>query len=612
MTVQIQNNQIFRQIGLKREEPQNLNDVVRLVREYNDDNSLKISIFNKPISPKYEFSAENTEIRVKLENYCLTLEQTYSIIITRYFIIDFKLFMISLEQQELLKNVFSDDPFVIANALNSISETNISECDKRSFLGHLDRLIATKFSKDNVALKIELYEYQKKGVEWLECMYSQSNGALLADDMGLGKTAQVIGFFTKGIQKGKIRRVLILVPNSLLANWAREITKFTNGLDAYLHWGATRCGFSQQLENENIIITTYSTLVNDLSLFQEFEFDLVVCDEASLLKNSRSTRTQSINALRYSFAILITGTPFENALSDLWSITNIIEKNFLGEEATFHQKYGKVPLSDLDQSTISAIESKVEKVMMRRLKEEVLDDLPDKIDIYTALTPTEREREIYTSIVDEIRTSADEKALALISHLRKFTAHPSLYDGRILLSSFDELCERSAKFKHMATIFGEIALKKEKMLVFANHRNLLTAMCREFEANFSVPCFKIDGSIDIGARQGVIDQFQQVQGSSILFLNPITAGMGLNITAANHVVHYSRQWNPALEAQATARSFRNGQTKEVNAYYLYYANTIEEVIHERINLKSDISSSLIKATSERIDDEYYLRILGEK
>ena len=177
--------------------------------------------------------------------------------------------------------------------------------------------------------------------------------------------------------------------------------------------------------------------------------------------------------------------------------------------------------------------------------------------------------------------------------------------------SFAELVKKSAKFSHLASILEEVLRAKEKALVFANHVHLLSAMQTQCEKYYGVPCFKIDGSIEINERQNVIDTFQAVETGAILFLNPITAGMGLNITAANHVIHYSRQWNPALEAQATARAFRNGQTKSVNAYYLYYADTIEEIIHKRLNLKSDISSSLVRATEQSFDDEWYLKELGE-
>jgi len=470
---------------------------------------------------------------------------------------------------------------------------------------------ADLYSNPNIKITVDLYPYQATGLKWLLNMHDKQKGALLADDMGLGKTAQVIALIANGMREGKLRQTLIVVPNSLLANWLREIKKFTNGITPYVHWGAGRVGFIQLLRNERVILTTYSTVVNDLSLFQEFAFDMLVCDEASLLKNNTSARANAINSLKFAFSILITGTPFENAMTDLWSLTNIIDNDFLGTETDFNRMYANKRLDELTAKEIADVENKVTKIMLRRLKEDVLEDLPEKIDIHTALTPTSEEIGKYKEIVADIRAASEDRALALIAHLRKFTSHPALYEGEVLEMSFKELVKKSAKFSHLARILDEVLKSKEKALVFANHVDLLSAMQVQCELYYGVPCFKIDGSIEINQRQSVIDDFQAVEKGALLFLNPITAGMGLNITAANHVIHYSRQWNPALEAQATARAFRNGQTKSVNAYYLYYADTIEEIIHERINLKSDVSSSLVRATELSFDDDWYLKAVGE-
>ena len=511
----------------------------------------------------------------------------------------------------MLKDVFSNDHYRALNALTNHHLPNTSGVTKQNITNVLREKLEKYHADSEVSLRINLYQYQNKGVEWLNSKSEAKKGALLADDMGLGKTAQVIAFIVDGISKGRLRNILIVVPNSLITNWEREIAKFATGLRSYIHWGNTRAGFPQQIRDERIIISTYSTLVNDLSLFEELNFDLLVCDEASLLKNPHSNRTEAINKLKYAFSILVTGTPFENSLTDVWSITNILEKEFLGPEAQFFKKYGSLPLNELNGADLSKIQKHIEPIMLRRLKEEVLDDLPEKLDIHTALNPKPSELEGYQAIVDEIKLAENSKTLALIAYLRKFTSHPALYEGNILEISFDEMAKQSTKFTHTAQLVREILKKKEKVLIFANHVNLLTAMKNTLAQHFQAPCFKIDGSVEIKERQNVIDGFEQIETGAILLLNPITAGMGLNITAANHVIHFSRQWNPALEAQATARAFRNGQTKSVNAYYLYYANTVEEIIHERINLKSDISKAIIKPFYSGNDDDLYLQALEE-
>lgn len=610
MDIRIQDFQMTEVVDGTTRTPINLNQALSLVQEYNAGAEKKIRVYHRPILPTYDWDENNGCLTISLNGFQLENQKRAIVEKLGYIIIDHNFFMVTETAKTQIQEIFSEDYETQTATIKKLTSAQLNPDRKLEIQSRLSENIKQVRFDPNVELIVQLYQYQQKGLIWLSEMYKEYAGALLADDMGLGKTAQVIAFIANGIQNGELRRTLIVVPNSLLANWQREIEKFTNGLKPYIHWGAFRAGFKQQLDDERIIITTYSTITNDLSLFQEFRFDLLVCDEASLIKNSDAARTQAINSLNFSFSILISGTPFENSVSDLWSLTHIIHKNFLGTEEEFKKKYASTPLQDLDNKQIQEIENKVSKLMLRRMKEDVLDDLPEKIDIHTALTQTPQEENVYNEIVQTIKNSSKHAALALIAHLRKFTSHPALYNNEILQTSFEKLANSSAKFKHLSRIIHEVCKKNEKALVFANHVDLLTAMQATFAEHFNIECFKIDGTVPINERQKIIDAFQSVSCSSILFLNPITAGMGLNITAANHVIHYSRQWNPALEAQATARAFRNGQDKNVNAYYLYYADTIEELIHNRINLKTDISGSLIQATSDNFDDEWYLEVLG--
>ena len=610
MDVRIENFQIKEVFGGETLAPINLKQALSFVNKYNAGSEKKIRVYHKPVLPTYDWDENGSCLTISLNGFQLGDQKREIIEKFGYIIIEHNFFMLSEMMRMQVQEIFSEEYETKTIAIKKLTSAQLNPDRKLEIQSRLLENIRQERSDPSVELVVQLYRYQQKGLVWLQEMHKEHTGALLADDMGLGKTAQVIAFMAQGIQSGELRRTLIVVPNSLMANWKREIEKFTNGLKPYVHWGAFRAGFKQQLVDEQIIITTYSTISNDLSLFQELRFDLLVCDEASLIKNSDAARTQAINSLNFSFSILITGTPFENSVSDLWSLTNVIHKNFLGTEDQFKKKYANTPLQDLDNKQIHEIETKVSQLMLRRMKEDVLDDLPEKIDIHTALTPTTHEQNIYDEIVQTIKSSSTNAALALIAHLRKFTAHPALYDSEILQSPFEKLANSSAKFKHLERIICEVCKKNEKALVFANHVDLLTAMQTTFAERFNIECFKIDGTVPINERQQIIDAFQSVSCSSVLFLNPITAGMGLNITAANHVIHYSRQWNPALEAQATARAFRNGQDKNVNAYYLYYADTIEELIHNRINLKTDISGSLIQATSDIFDDEWYLDVLG--
>jgi SNF2 family DNA or RNA helicase len=307
--------------------------------------------------------------------------------------------------------------------------------------------------------------------------------------------------------------------------------------------------------------------------------------------------------LSFGCAIAMTGTPFENSMMDLWSLSNVVCNDFLGDRATFYRNYVAQGVLELRQNEIDAVEEKLRPILLRRMKTEVLDDLPSKLDIYKPLSMGDTEQRKYNLLEQNIRNNKHDKAnaLALIAHLRKFTAHPLLLNERLGEASFDDMVMTSSKFSYLATALKTVKLAGEKALVFANHVALLDKFVACFSDVMNVPCWKIDGSIS--DRQEVIKAFTDVESAAFLFLNPITSGMGLNITAANHVFHYSRQWNPALEEQATARAYRNGQEKSVNAYYFYYADSIEQTIHERIMIKSEIAGDLIKRTQFWADED---------
>ena len=586
-------------------------EIIDLARHYNEITSVKVSIHNKWASLTLEKTAKSKEFSVLLNGISVDNETLLRVTEYGYVIVDYKLLFVNEKDKGTIHNLISDDIGEQIKAVSHLTPHQISEQDKSAWLEVLDNEVANNMPNLHIKMAIELYDYQKKGLAWLRTMQRSGRGALLADDMGLGKTAQVISFLADGFAKAIFKTVLIVVPNSLLANWAREVAKFTEGLPTYIHWGSNRAGFAQQLKKNPVIITTYSTITNDQSLFEQMVFDVLVCDEASTLKNPESNRTIAVESIERSFTIAITGTPFENSLIDLWSITNIVSKNFLGNQSEFKRRYGGIKLKDISSSDLALIEGQVNEVMLRRLKNEVLKDLPDKIDIHIALTPYEDELRTYERMLGEIKRETSENTLALISHLRKYTAHPYLYSNEILNRSFEDLRKASSKFAHLTTLLDTITQAGDKALIFANHIDLIQAMKVEIARHYNTPCFKIDGTISVEDRQTVIDEFQASKGSAVMVLNPITAGMGLNITAANHVIHFSRQWNPALEEQATARAYRNGQSKSVNAYYLYYAETIEEVIHQRLITKQTISSSIITPTLEEDIDEMYLRILEE-
>lgn len=457
-----------------------------------------------------------------------------------------------------------------------------------------------KFSKN-----IKLYKYQEEGRRWLSSKFLEGSSLLLADDMGLGKTLQIIAFLVDHFNSNKIQNALIIVPNSLLANWENEFKKFTTGVDVYRHWGDRRHGMPIQIQQKKVTLSTYNTITQDATLFENLEFDVVILDEASLIKNPLSERTAAIKSLNRRFSIAMTGTPFENSAIDLWSVTDFLTQNFLGDLGYFKSIYGNI--SELNNSKIEQLEKLISPIMLRRKKEDVLKDLPVKNDIFTPITMTQEERKKYNSLENEIKENLEDQeiALKLISELRKFTCHPLHYSNLLEGSTFQELRKASNKFSHLCSII-ENTNKNEKILVFENYILPIDIFSKLIGEYYNIPTYKIHGGVPSSERQAVIDDFSQKISKSILFLNPKTAGMGLNIVAANHVVHYSRQWNPALEQQATARAYRNGQDKSVFVYYLYYEESIESRIHERLKLKEDVSETLVQTTPSEDVCEFIL------
>lgn len=585
--------------------------ILDLALTYNRLKSSKISIFKSFQAIDYSIG-EYREIICKIKEYVLSDAAINRLIDENYCIYENNLFFISHETAETLSIIkTSSNTNEKIHALKTLKSPFGLTSDEINLLINSGGDPSDKSS--NVHLRVELYPYQKEGFRWLREKYFRRLGGILADDMGLGKTAQVIALIVDVLSSGCDRRVLIIVPNSLIANWINEFKKFSVGINPFVHWGSERNGFASQIKDFPVIISTYSTVANDINLFDKLFFDILVCDEASLLKNPDSQRTICVNRIRAASTFEITGTPFENSMLDLWSLSNIVDKNFLGERNSFEKRFVSKGITEINDNDISQIEQTLRPILLRRMKHDVLKDLPIKQDIYKPLTMTEQEQTAYNRLEDQIRSCAEggNAAFALISYLRKYTAHPLLNNNSLVNASIKELEMASAKFSFLLGLINRIRFNAEKAIVFANHISILDAFTKVFKKELGIESFKIDGSVPAEDRQTVVDDFSAMQGSALLFLNPITAGMGLNITSANHVIHYSRQWNPALEEQATARAYRNGQKKAVNVYYLYYADSVEELMHERLIAKTYVSSNVVKASTEfkREEDLLYQLIL---
>lgn len=462
----------------------------------------------------------------------------------------------------------------------------------------------------------ELYSYQKDGLKWLQYCFLNKLGGILADDMGLGKTAQIISLVAWAVERNIVSNFLIVVPSTLLENWDREFDFFAPSIRPYRHHGSQRTGSISTLKENVVVLTTYSMIVNDQYLLNKIKWGAIILDEASLIKNPQSERKISLTDLDSEVRIAMTGTPVENSLTDLWSICDFVLPGYLGNYETFCSKYTRRNIGQtLEEVDLLSLKNSISFVMLRRKKEDVLDSLPERIDIHQALQMSYQEAVMYEmereSILASIDDGNDINILTQIQNLRQFTSHPILKQSdQLIKCNVNSLIKSSTKFSRTLEILELIKLKREKVLIFTEYLKMIDTFIESLEEYYQKEVFNIDGRIATSDRQKQIDKFSKTDGFSIMILNPRTAGMGLNITAANHVIHYTRQWNPALEEQASARSYRNKQSRNVNIYYLYYIDTIEEVIDQRLRDKTSLSGEVIETTQNDLSFDDYINSLS--
>ncbi len=569
-----------------------------------------------------EFATVNSELNSLIANRIITIEEVKYVVENNYLIKDGELIPVSNDSIQfadlLLKNLNKSENVVLLFSLELFSKRENNRFIKFSNQQiNIREILECDLYSGNSSLFIrELYGYQKEGLKWLQYCSLNKIGGILGDDMGLGKTAQIIALVAWIIERKILKNILIVVPTTLLENWKREFKFFAPSLNPYLHHGALRSGSIELLTNQTIVITSYSMIINDQYLFNKIKWGAIILDEASLIKNPNSERSISLRGIDADIKIAMTGTPVENSLIDLWSITDFVLPGYLGSIESFTGKYIKRNIEQtLSEADLISLRNDISFIMLRRKKEDVLDSLPEKIDIHQALQMNENEVSLYNtereSILSKISTENSANVLSLIQNLRQYTTHPLLLTPDSLgTADLTTLKQASSKFSRTIEIIDEIKARNEKVIIFTEYLQMIDVFKRVFQEHYSLEVFTIDGRVDISERQNRIDQFSASDGFGIMVLNPKTAGMGLNITAANHVIHYTRQWNPALEEQASARSYRNKQSRNVNVYYLFYINTIEEIIDARLRAKSVLSGEVITVTDNEISFDEYLNSLS--
>lgn len=441
-------------------------------------------------------------------------------------------------------------------------------------------------------VKADLYPYQLNGWRWLRFMQKENIGGILADEMGLGKTLQIIAVLSSE-EKTIVVPSLIVAPTTLLENWRREFKKFVPQISTIIHHGPQRTGFPAELAEYDVVITSYDTVIRDSSLFSQIDWKMVVCDEAQAIKNPATKRSKAVKKIPRKAGFAVTGTPIENRLTDLWSIMDFSVPGFLGRQSEFEALY------ENQHDGASKLEILITPLILRRNVAEVAKDLPAKIIIPQVLELSPSEIEHYEQIrEDTIKEFESNSSLVVLVRLRIFCTHPFLIEDK----PGADPALHSNKYARLVEIAEEIVANSAKMLVFTSYNKMNDIIREDFAKRFGIYSNSIDGRTPTVDRQKIIDEFSSVKGAAVLVLNPIAAGAGLNITAANHVIHYNPEWNPAKEDQASARAYRRGQDRPVTIHRLLYANTVEEIIDDRLNRKRSLAGTAIVGVQGAEDD----------
>lgn len=523
-----------------------------------------------------------------------------------------------------IKPLPNDAPFIINEALSGINPLDLKFPQVLSLIREgiegIEISVDSKvFEKANIGslgmslpsdiprLKADLYPYQEHGVAWICDALDNMGGVILADEMGLGKTLQIIAVFLLR-EPSNDSPAIIVCPTTLIVNWCREIKRFAPSLTLLIHRGADRTGFYKDLMRSQIVITTYDTLVNDISLFRGVEWSFLICDEAQAAKNPESKRRKALGRLSRKYTIPVTGTPMENTLLDLWSLADLAIPGMFDTKETFLSIF---PDTEEGAAELSAI---ADSVILKRQVKDVANDLPVRTDIdfpieFEAVAEQEYER-IKAETIEKYGAAGK---LVAVGQLSIYCAHPWLrvkdpsdpdWEDKVELKKDPRYQLLTPKMEVCIQLLKEAFLTGKKVLIFAAY-NHCGELIKKAATQEKVPegyWNTINGSTPQEDRQIIVDEFSGYDGSAALVLNPKAAGAGLNITAATIVIHYTQNWNPALEMQASARAHRRGQDQPVTIYRLYYSGTVEETMIERSSWKRELGGIAVPISTRDKQD----------
>lgn len=487
-----------------------------------------------------------------------------------------------IEVEKLVDELMT--PEVVASKVLKIStQLGFRVVFNSRFKKFLENLPAPKVEAN---MTLPLWKYQSEGLSWMYRLWKSNLGGILGDEMGVGKTLQLLALACKISEESQGKPALVIVPGNLLLKWCDDFIKFAQNYASgvHVHNGAGRNKNTVFLKSQKLILTTYSMMVEDESVFANIEFSVVCCDEAHELKEWRTLKSQAVGMLKSQAKFLASGTPIQNKLLDYWTLLNIIEPGILGSREWFESK-GK----DTPEEARQLMEQTKHRIL-RRTQEQVDLQIPDGLETFV---PLELEDGLYSEYREiergESQIALGKRGLGTVPARRQFCAHPASYLE-------DSVPNLGTKATYLLNEIEMVRYVNEKAVVFVADFNrpldlYLELVRNEFEDLWAGV---IDGRTPLDFRFHTLDQFNKQPGAAVLFINPQVGGQGLDIVSANHVFHMNPAWNPAKTDQATFRVTRPGQTKKTYSHHLYFVDTIEEHINELVRNKREVTEAALE------------------
>jgi SNF2 family DNA or RNA helicase len=447
-----------------------------------------------------------------------------------------------------------------------------------------------------------LRPYQIRGYSWLGFLRRWGLGACLADDMGLGKTVQTLALIQREWTNDSGRPTLLICPMSVVGNWQKEAQRFTPDLPVMVHHGEGRQKgreFRDRTEKHALVLSSYALLHRDFELLKEVSWAGVILDEAQNIKNSQTKQARAARSLPADYRIAITGTPVENHIGDLWSIMEFLNPGFLGTRAEFKRTFFVPIQAQQDANAANKLQRLTGPFILRRLKTDksIIADLPDKLEMKVYCNLTKEQASLYEAVVKEMTEGLEAKdgierkglVLATLSKLKQVCNHPAQF-----LGDNSTISGRSGKLARLTEMLEEVFAERERALVFTQFSEMGEILRRHLQENFGREVLFLHGGVSKKQRDLMVERFQNDEHGPRVFLLSLKAGgTGLNLTAASHVFHFDRWWNPAVENQATDRAFRIGQKRRVQVHKFLCVGTLEEKIDEMIEHKRNVASKVV-------------------